>query len=257
MATKIPLLITVDLEEFDIPLEFGQEITEQKQMTVAYEGLQNLLNVFDKYQVRATFFTTANWAKQYPETIKLLAQKHEIASHAFYHSQFSEEDYALSKNTLEAISGQPVRGFRMPRLRPVNFDILQSVGYTFDASLNPTYLPGRYNNFSASRTPFFNGKVHILPSSVTPILRIPLFWLSFKNLPNWVNKWLFNRICRNGLFVFYIHPWEFADIQSEGLPAYISKMCGDVYCQKLDNFFAHIAEKGTFVTCSDYLENNN
>lgn len=254
MSNKIPLLITVDLEEFDIPLEFGQQIAAPQQFEIAYEGLKNLLIIFEKHGVYATFFTTANWAKQYPHVIKELAKRHEIASHAYFHSQFSEEDYARSKQTLEEISGQQVRGFRMPRLRPVNFELLRSVGYDFDASMNPTYLPGRYNNFSQPRKPHFNGKVHILPSSVTPYLRIPLFWLSFKNLPNWVNKWLFRRVSQNGLFVFYIHPWEFADIRAAGLPSYISKMCGDAYCKKLDDFFSYIVKHGNFITCSAFFD---
>ncbi len=254
---KIPLLITIDLEEFDIPEEYGQRLDWATKCTITNEGLARLLPILEKHGVKATFFTTGAYAKQNTEGVKSLAQKHEIASHALNHSNFHESDYAASKIVLEKISGQPIRGFRMPRLRPVDYNALKDNGYTYDASLNPTWLPGRYNKLTAPRKPFFNGIVHILPSSVTPILRIPLFWLSFKNLPLWVSKFLFNRIRQNGLFIFYIHPWEFADISNFELPAYIKKVDGEKLAEKFDLFMDYITTKGDFVTCSEYLKNNH
>jgi peptidoglycan/xylan/chitin deacetylase (PgdA/CDA1 family) len=253
MLKNIPLLITMDLEEFDIPLEYGQYLDPKEQMAVSLEGLKNILPILEKHQVSATFFTTAHWALQHVAIVQELAQKHEIASHAYWHSAFDEKDYKLSKETLENITQQPVYGFRMPRLRPVNFECLKKVGYTYDASINPTYLPGRYNNLSQPVRPYHNEQVFILPSSVTPILRIPLFWLSFKNLPNIVNRFLFKAIRSNGVFVFYIHPWEFANIEKYQLPNYIKRPHGEVLIKKLDDFLKYIAQMGHFMTCNDFF----
>lgn len=36
------------------------------------EGLPMLLDLYDKYEVKATFFYIANFAKQYPEIIKIV-----------------------------------------------------------------------------------------------------------------------------------------------------------------------------------------
>ena len=255
MSKTIPLLLTIDLEEFDIPLEFGQQIDLKEQLRISLNGLNKLLNVLRKHKVVATFFTTAQFALHHPDTMRqLVVEGHEIASHAFYHSSFDKTDYLLSKQTLENIIGQPVLGFRMPRLRPVAFDILQKEGYTYDASMNPTYLPGRYNHLSQPIKPHHNGQVFVLPSSVTPLLRLPLFWLSFKNFPNSFNKFLFQRIRCNGLFVFYIHPWEFADIQSYHLPFYVKRICGDALAHKLDDFLSYISRFGYFSTCRAYFD---
>ncbi len=257
MFLKIPLLLTIDLEEFDIPLEFGQTIPLPEQLAVSLEGLNRLRVVLRKHGVKATFFTTAQWALHHPETMReLVLEGHEIASHAFFHSAFNAKDYALSKKTLENITQQPVKGFRMPRLRPVDFALLKQEGYTYDASMNPTYLPGRYNHLSQLRKPHHNGQVFVLPSSVTPILRIPLFWLSFKNGPLSINKFLFRRIVKNGVFVFYIHPWEFADIQNYALPSYVKRVCGFELVKKLDDFLAYTAQFGYFSTCQEYLESS-
>lgn len=250
---KIPLLITVDLEEFDIPEEYGQRLDWSTKCAITNEGLARLLPILDKYDAKATFFTTGAYAKANTEGVKMLAQKHEIASHALNHSTFDESDYAASKIVLENITGQAIRGFRMPRLRPVEYNVLKDNGYTYDASLNPTWLPGRYNKLTSPKKPFHNGFVHIFPSSVTPLLRLPLFWLSFKNLPLWGNKCLFNRVKQNGLLVFYIHPWEFADISRFDLPNYVKKVNGEALTNKFDLFMAYIATKGHFMTCSEYL----
>jgi peptidoglycan/xylan/chitin deacetylase (PgdA/CDA1 family) len=255
MSKNIPLLLTIDLEEFDIPLEFGQTIDLQEQLAVSLEGLNNLLVVLKKHKAVATFFTTAQWALHHPDVMRqLVLEGHEIASHAFFHSQFNPKDYALSKKTLESITNQPVKGFRMPRLRPVDFDILKQEGYTYDASMNPTYLPGRYNNLSQPIKPHHNGRVFVLPSSVTPILRIPFFGLSFKNLPLSINRFLFRKIVKNGVFVFYIHPWEFADIQDYQLPSYVKRVCGQDLVRKLDSFLDYASNSGYFSTCQNYFQ---
>ena len=256
MLKQIPLILTIDLEEFDIPLEFGQPIDLAEQLSVSLEGLNNLRAVLKKHKAVATFFTTAQWALHHPDVMRqLVSEGHEIASHAFFHSAFNPKDYALSKHALENIIQQPVKGFRMPRLRPVDFEILTKEGYTYDASMNPTYLPGRYNHLSQPIKPHHNGRVFVLPSSVTPFLRIPLFWLSFKNLPLSINQFLFRRILKNGVFVFYIHPWEFADIQSYQLPSYVKRVCGQDLAQKLDAFLTYISNFGHFIRCNDYFEN--
>ena len=83
MLSNIPLLITMDLEEFDIPSEYGQKLDQDEQMAVSLEGLKNLLPIFEKHKVKVTFFTTENWALQNVEIMQYIAQNHEVASHAF------------------------------------------------------------------------------------------------------------------------------------------------------------------------------
>jgi peptidoglycan/xylan/chitin deacetylase (PgdA/CDA1 family) len=98
------ILLSFDVEEFDVPLEYGQAIAESQQFRVSMQGLELVLALLERLQVRATFFVTANFALHHPSTILAMAQHHEVASHGFYHSSFQMADLARSKQTLETIT---------------------------------------------------------------------------------------------------------------------------------------------------------
>jgi len=71
----------------------------------------------------------------------------------------------------------------MAGLQPVDDAEIKKAGYENNSSMNPTYIPDRYNNLSKPRTAYYTNKLLNLPISVTRLIRFPLFWLSFKNFP--------------------------------------------------------------------------
>ena len=117
------ILLTFDLEEFDLPLEFGCPISDEDQMNVTNNGLQRLTRLLSKYNIPATFFTTAFYADKNRELIKSLSANHEIASHSKYHSEFNETDPFDSKIEIERIIGKHIYGFRMPKFRKIDISI--------------------------------------------------------------------------------------------------------------------------------------
>jgi peptidoglycan/xylan/chitin deacetylase (PgdA/CDA1 family) len=157
------VLLSFDVEEFDMPLEYNFLISPEEQMQVGKKGLDAIAPVLDNLQIQTTLFTTANFAMHYPGDIRELAANHEIASHTFFHADFSNEHLLLSKNKLEEISGQTVTGLRMPRMRKVSMDEVKKAGYGYDSSVNPTWLPGRYNNFHLPRTQYSDGGMTRIP----------------------------------------------------------------------------------------------
>ena len=178
------ICISFDVEEFDLPLEYGQKIDMELQLEIGYKGLQAIQPVLDMPNIRSTLFTTAHFADQFPNEIKQLAEKHEIASHTYYHSSFETKDLLNSRLRLEEITGKPVQGLRMPRMMSVPVEDILSAGYTYDSSVHPTWIPGRYNNFHLPRTAYTENGLKRIPASVSPLIRIPLFWLAFKNFPS-------------------------------------------------------------------------
>ena len=256
MLFKEPtILLTFDVEEFDLPLEFKQEIMLSKQMEIGNEGLNIITKVLNEHNIVSTLFTTGSFAKTYPEAIKDLSVKHEIASHSLFHSTFKTPDLKESKLLLEEITGMPVHGFRMPRMKPVNMHDLKDAGYGYDASINPTILPGRYNNLHLSRTFYREEDLLRLPGSVTPNLRIPLFWLSFKNFPYALYRKLALRtLQRDGYLSLYFHPWEFTDITSFKLPFYIKKLSGIELTERLNLLIEDLKKVAVFNTVQAYKE---
>ena len=247
------VLLSFDVEEFDMPLEYGFNISAVEQMQIGKKGLDAIQIVLDDPALATTLFTTANFAMHYPDAIRQLANKHEIASHTFYHSDFCEEHLLSSKNKLEEISGQTVTGLRMPRMRKVSMREVKKAGYLYDSSLNPTWLPGRYNNFHLPRTVYTEEGITRIPASVSPFIRVPLFWLSFKNLPYPLFKLLaLQALKKDGYLCLYFHPWEFTDIDGYGLPGYTKRFNDGPLLHRLNRLVSDLKKEADFVTMNDF-----
>ncbi len=251
---KAYTLLSFDVEEFDMPLEYNHSISPNEQMEVGKKGLDALIPLWEKYNLTTTLFTTANFAQTFPDSIKALAQKHEIASHTFYHSDFKNEHLLQSRLLLQEISGSKVIGLRMPRMRKVEMKEVITAGYLYDSSINPTYLPGRYNNFHLPRTIYTDENIVRMPASVSPIIRLPLFWLGLKNYP----YWLFLQLCKqtlkkDGYLCLYFHPWEFTDISSYKMPSYTKKPNDKILLERLERLINDLAKDSDFISMKDYL----
>lgn len=255
------LLLSFDIEEFDVPLENGIDIPLSKQMERSVEGTKNILSLLKRNNIRATLFCTANFAKANPELIlQAVKDGHEIASHGYYHSNFEISHLRESKDVLEKISGCEIKGFRMARMMFVEHKQIEDAGYKYDSSLNPTFIPGRYNNLSKPRTLFNVGSLMELPSSVTPKFRIPLFWLGLHNFPLCIyNRMLAKTIKTDGYAVVYFHPWEFTDLKSVKreykLSTLMTNNSGEELLNRLQKVIDYQKKLGTeFISISEYLQ---
>ncbi|MFZ4106089.1 polysaccharide deacetylase family protein [Flavobacterium sp.] len=253
------ILLSFDIEEFDMPFEYDRKIDFKDQMSISIEGTIVILDVLKKHNIKATFFSTVIFALNAPKVMeRIIAEGHEIASHSYYHSDFKVEHLLESRLKLEEITGQKVLGYRMPRMQPVNEKEIYNAGYTYNSSLNPTFIPGRYNNFNKPRTYFMQDGVLQIPASVTPIVRFPLFWLSFHNLPLFLYKWMSKVTLTKDKYInIYFHPWEFTDLNDKerfNFPSYISKNSGTKMTQRIDNFIHSMKSKNyIFGTFSEFL----
>lgn len=117
------------------------------------EGLPLMLDIYAKYNIRATFFFIAKYAKRCPEIVTMVQKAgHEVALHGLTHDHklsFDIMPYELQlehlvegKKILEDIAGEEVVSFRSPALR-VNADTpraLAAAGFKFDSSVAPQRL---------------------------------------------------------------------------------------------------------------------
>jgi peptidoglycan/xylan/chitin deacetylase (PgdA/CDA1 family) len=256
------ILLSFDIEEFDMPLEYGKEIVFHDQMEISIRGTNHILDILDKNDVKATFFSTVVFAENAPDVInRILKSGHELASHGYFHSAFETAHLATSRKALQKISSQEINGFRMPRMKPVDENEVRKAGYLYNSSINPTWLPGRYNNLDRPRTKFREAGIWQIPASVSSVFRFPLFWLSFHNLPLNIYLWLAKTTYKkDGYLNIYFHPWEFTDLEDKkrfGFPGYVSKNSGSKMIERMNLFIADLKRHNyQFSTLSDFLKNS-
>ena len=117
----------------------------------ARRGIWNILELLDKYQIKATFFVCGTTAEKYPDAVQA-AQKsgHEIAGMSYSFDRVRtasvERERSIvrqSAQVLEGITGSRIQGWRCPdyRISPQTLDILAEEGFTWDSSLLNDDLP--------------------------------------------------------------------------------------------------------------------
>lgn len=140
------VFFTNDVEHTSVSGAVWGRIAKQ----VDEEGLPRLLELYDKYEVRSTFFVLGQLAELKPNIVKqIVAHGQEVGSHGYQHDyrcafdvmSLEEQITELrqSKDLLEQIGGQEVISFRAPALR-VNSDTpvaLREAGFKYDSSVAP------------------------------------------------------------------------------------------------------------------------
>ena len=249
------ILLTFDVEEFDLPLEYGIAISIDEQMEVGKKGLDAINGILEDDDVLCTLFTTANFALRFSENIYGLSQRHEIASHTFSHSSFEKDDLIKSRLELETITSKEIFGLRMPRMKKIDTSWIKEAGYKYESSVNPTWIPGRYNNLSKPRTLYMESGVPKIPVSVSPNFRVPLFWLAFKNFPYYYFKRIaLQTLKRDGYLSLYFHPWEFTDLSNSKLPGMVKRKSGTALLDKLNQLIGDLKNEGNFITMNSFLD---
>jgi hypothetical protein len=207
MKTKLYANIQIDVDNIWCYLsDLG--ISDNSSIEVIYqESITRLLDLFDEFNIKATFFCIGNDAlnpKVVPFLKRIVNNGHEVANHSLSHPQnfvqlnFKETKKEIEKSNsiLEEASISNICGFKSPGWGINNYalDILTNLNYKYDSSIMPSYfLPmlsiGRFilsggvttnkkfGNFSNSLKPLkpypINKQVWEVPNSVIPIIRTP------------------------------------------------------------------------------------
>lgn len=189
-------------------------------------NIARILELLDRHETRATFFTLGWIAQRYPAMIReIVAQGHELASHGYSHHRASEQtreafhdDLARAKALLEDIGGVVVRGYRAPSfsIGASNLwahEVIAKTGHAYSSSVYPI----AHDHYGMPEAPRFawrtpSGVLEIPPSSLRMLGRnLPASGGGFfRLLPYQVSRWSLRRInARDGeACVFYFHPWE-------------------------------------------------
>ena len=225
--------MTVDVEDYFHVAALASAIDRSSWDEMEYRAeasTRRLLDLFEKANLRATFFVLGWVAKRSPGLVREIARRgHEVASHGMSHrlvfnqtpEEFSQETYE-SKALLEDIIGARVLGYRastysITRRSLWALDILKEAGFAYDSSIFPIrhdvygipdapQIPSRIDTpkgasiveFPMSTAPMFGTR---LPVSGGGYFRLLPYWLTRKGLSK-----LNGELKRP--FIFYLHPWE-------------------------------------------------
>lgn len=145
--------ISVDVEEYFQVEGLARLVDrgewDRLESRVDWETRQ-LLDLFARLGVRATFFTLGWVARRHPALVRqIVSEGHELASHGDGHRMITQmtraefrEDVRAARAALEDAGGVPVLGYRAPTFSVVKdtlwaLDELRDAGYRYDASIYP------------------------------------------------------------------------------------------------------------------------
>ena len=185
-------LLTNDVETTSI---MNNCLSDETGKLVLREGMPLLLDLYEEFNIKTTFFFTAHIAKKFPEIVKMvIPYGHEVASHGYTHEPDRAFDIlsldeqidnlTRSKKILEDISGQEVISFRAPAarvnkhtpvaLRETGFKIDSSVAsQRFDMFLSLGSLK-KLNWLIAPRKPYFTNAGNLWKKGEGDIFEIPI-----------------------------------------------------------------------------------
>jgi len=208
--------IQIDVDEaWTILKYFGHE---QEDSNYVYStSIERMLDLFDQYNFKATFFIVGKDAQNPEKRIilnKILQKGHELANHSLSHIKgFENQPLKIKKKEiieadkiLSDISGKKICGFRAPgySIDEEILDILEENGYLYDSSIFPSFLCaliskrelkkgespayGNFKNFMAPLSMYRplkgkmwkrgNRRLIEIPVTMMPFLRIP-YQMSF------------------------------------------------------------------------------
>ncbi len=124
--TTPPALTDVSAAARQLPIYSVER--DQKMISLSFdaawgnEDTQNLIDIMEKYGVKATFFVVGSWAEKYPESVKALHDAgHEVMNHSDTHAHFntlSADEITAEINAcsdkIEAVTGVRPTLFRPP-----------------------------------------------------------------------------------------------------------------------------------------------
>ena len=261
-------LITNDVETTSI---LNHKLRDKTGEYVLKQGMPRLLDLYDKFGIKATFFFTGHIAQLYPDVVRMAHDYgHEVGSHGLTHEVDKAFDVLppdeqlshlkQSKQILEDLIGEEVVSFRAPAARVDKTfpKVLAEAGFKIDSSISSQRLDMMFSFgvlkklhwLTAPRKAYFTKMDNVFRKGDTDVLEIPILAFGFPYIGTFMriapalNRFTrdvlyLETLCTGRQFVFLTHPNEFIDEDQETTEIerrannYISYLLGDVLRHKL------------------------
>jgi len=176
-------IISVDVEEYFHPTELAKCVRQEEWTSLpslVEPETQRVLEIFDRHQVKGTFFVLGWVAERHPALIRDIASRgHEIACHSFFHRLVYDltpaefrEDTRRAVEAIENACGIRPRAYRAPSYSITEkslwaLEILAECGFTHDSSIYPIQHD-RYG------IPGFGRHGRVMPTPAGSIVEVPI-----------------------------------------------------------------------------------
>jgi peptidoglycan/xylan/chitin deacetylase (PgdA/CDA1 family) len=195
------------------------------------EPTRRILDLFDRLQLRATFFILGEVATFYPELVREIeARGHEVGCHGFHHVDSDllgpdgfRRELSEARRVLASLCARPPIGYRAPNLlvRDWMIPILRDEGFRYDASVctargvlgkdfgHPHRATSPYRFRDRFSLPDPAGDMVEIPLPTFPVLRLPAATGILTRVAGrtWTLVAL-RRALRDGDAQYYFHPYE-------------------------------------------------
>ncbi len=191
------------------------------------ENIEKILQLFERKNIKATFFTLGWIAERYSGMVKKIVDHgHELASHGWEHTRVTQQgrqdfmqDIIRTRHFLEDLSGKVVKGYRAASYSICKdnlwaFDCLADAGYVYSSSIVPI-KHDLYGIPDAPRFAFIPADDRLLEIPITTINLVGRNincggggW--FRLFPYSFSRWAINKVNTQDKqpCIFYFHPWE-------------------------------------------------
>ena len=226
-------MLSVDVEEY-FQVEAFRGVVDRKDWDSfpvrVNDNVHRILDLFDSYGVKATFFFLGWVAARFPELVRETARRgHELACHSFWHrTVFSldpaefRSDTRRAREVIEQAAGCKVIGYRAPSWSVTRqslwaLDILAEEGFSYDSSIFPIHhdvygIPGakRFANLWSCSS---GAQLPEIPPTTVQLgpMTLPAAGGGYlRLLPMAFTRWAFQQMENRERqpVVVYFHPWE-------------------------------------------------
>lgn len=226
--------MSVDLEDWFCVQNLSSIIKKEDWVKCELRIVKNtrkILELFTKYNTKATFFVLGWIAERVPDLISEIDERgHEIATHGYSHTLITEmtpnsfeEDLKKALYVTKKYIKHEILGFRAPSFTITKntlwaLDILVKNGIRYDSSIFPIDFHPDYGMPNSQLSIYqFNDSLIEVPLSCTEFYgkRIPCCGGGyFRIFPYPLTRLLIKRcIQQDRPVIFYLHPWEIDDKQ--------------------------------------------
>lgn len=235
-AGEIVNALSIDVEDYYQVAAFSRHVDYEDwdawnagQARVVANTLR-ILDLFDEYEVKATFFVLGWVAERYPQLVGEIERRgHEIGCHGYSHRliyrqtrEVFRQETLRAMGLLQDLAQTPVEGYRAAsfsicRRSEWALDILHEAGFKYDSSIFPI-RHDVYGMPEAPRVPYKintrrGGQLVEFPMTTHKVMgwRMPVSGGGYFRLyPYSLTRCLLEATNRRDKvpFMFYLHPWE-------------------------------------------------